>query len=379
MNTYFNFPDTIQIKKAVFYEISPIPLPRIFKDGTGGIRHASFFKGWMRLYDDQGFCGQGPASKLMVDFFVPRLLEQKPLSYNKLIEYFWWEIRNFGYQSPYTAEMCSLDWLLLDLLANRVKKPLHRFLGAEKDWASVYKGGGSVLLSDEELTEDLLRFKEEGYHTTKFKIGGHGHDITPDLKRLEKVRMALGDSMRIAVDANQAWDADTSFSFAKEAAQYNIAWIEEPIHAYDMDELQSFRNKLNDAGIHMEIAMGESVRSYHSHVAYAEHGVDHLQPARMFCLGENMRVRDYAHKHGLKISTGGFTFQNVALGALYSENELIEYHQPLNEVMEQYLCIRSEVHNGRWYLPDIPGLPVRLDFERLEYDGLLKGVYYFYR
>ncbi|MFA9465609.1 MAG: mandelate racemase/muconate lactonizing enzyme family protein [Velocimicrobium sp.] len=378
MNNIFAYPELIKIKKAVYYDIAPITLPKPFKDGTGSIRYATFFKGWVKLFDKDGNCGQGPASPLFVDFFLPRLLKVEGKSNGDWIEYFWLEIRNFGYQSPYISEMTNLDWILLDLLANRAGKPLHRFLGATRDWARVYKGGGSVLYRDEELLEDLTRFQAEGYTTTKFKIGGHGTDITEDVHRLEKVRKALGNDMRIAVDANQAWDADTAFAFAKAAAPYDVAWFEEPIHAYDMDELRKLRNLLDEAGIPMQIAMGESVRSYHTHVAYAEHGVDHLQPARLYCLSENMRVRTFAHAHNCTISTGGFTFQNVALGALYSENEPIEYHQPLNEVIVPYFSLVSEMKDGCFYLPDEPGLPVHLDFEKLECDGLLKGMQFYY-
>ena len=157
-----------------------------------------------------------------------------------------------------------------------------------------------------------------------------------------------------------------------------MAWLEEPVHAYDMDALRELRDLLDEAGIAMEIAMGESVRSYHTHVAYAEHGVDHLQPARLCCIAENMRVREYARRHGCRISTGGFTFQNAALGALYSEGELLEYHQPLNEVLVPYFSLVSEMKDGRFYLPNVPGLPVHLDFERLERDGLLRGIQFYY-
>ena len=136
---------------------------------------------------------------------------------------------------------------------------------------------------------------------------------------------------------------------------------------------------MDNAGISMEIAMGESVRSYHAHVDYAEHGVDHLQPARLYCLAEIMRVRDYAHQHNCRISTGGFPFINAALGALYSENELLEFHQPLNEVLIPYFKVVSQIKDGRFYLPDIPGIPVQLDFDHLETDGLLRGIQYYYR
>lgn len=156
------------------------------------------------------------------------------------------------------------------------------------------------------------------------------------------------------------------------------AWLEEPVHAYDMDALRELRDLLDEAGIAMEIAMGESVRSYHTHVAYAEHGVDHLQPARLYCIAENMRVREYARPARVPDLHRGFTFQNAALGALYSEDELLEYHQPLNEVLVPYFSLVSEMKDGRFYLPDVPGLPVHLDFERLERDGLLRGIQFYY-
>ncbi|MFV0466680.1 MAG: mandelate racemase/muconate lactonizing enzyme family protein [Lachnospiraceae bacterium] len=378
MNNIFSHNEVIRIKKAVYYDIAPIPLPKPFKDGTGGIRKASFFNGWLKLYDQDGNCGQGPASQLFVDFFLPRLLKEEGKSNGEWINYFWWEIRNFGYQSPHVAELCSLDWILLDLLALRAKKPLHRFLGAKRDWARVYKGGGSVLDDDETLIEELLRFKEEGYTTTKFKVGGYGTKICGDIRRLEKVRRALGDGMEIAVDANQAWDADTAFHFVSEAKDYSVAWLEEPVHAYDMDALWSLRDNMNQSRITMQIAMGESVRSYHTHVAYVEHGVDHLQPARLCSLSEIMHVREYAHQNNCMVSTGGFPFQTAVLGTLYSEEELIEYHQPLNEVLVPYFSLVSEMREGRFYLPDEPGLPVKMDFQRLERDGLLKGIRYFY-
>lgn len=196
------------------------------------------------------FADRGHVRPLMLNFFVPLLLKEEAKTVDGWREYFYWQIRNFGYQSAHVSEMGSLDMILLDLLANRAGKPLHRFLGADRDWCRVYKGGGSVLLSDEELIEDLVRFKSEGYHQTKFKIG-YGTDWGKDIRRLEKALDALGEEFGIAVDANQAWDVETAFAFSKEAAAYHVSWFEEPIHAYDMAGLKQLRDKLDEAGIAM--------------------------------------------------------------------------------------------------------------------------------
>lgn len=376
----FSYPDKIRIDRAVFYKIAPIPLPVPFKDGTGNVRNASLFGSWMKLYDGDEVCGQGPCTKLMLDFFVPMLLKEDAKTVGEWRTYFYWQIRNFGYQSAHVSEMGALDLILLDLLANRAGKPLHRFLGAKRDWANVYKGGGSVLLSDEELIDDLLRFQSEGYRQTKFKIG-FGNDWSKDIRRLEKARTALGSDFGIAVDANQAWDVETAFAFSKEAAACQVSWFEEPIHAYNMTGLRHLRDKLDYAGISMPLAMGESVKSYHSFVDYVEHGVDHLQPgnARMYCIGENMKVCQLAKERGAMLSSGGFTFQNVVMGTLYEEDAMIEYHQPIMEVLIPYFSVVSQVKDGKFYLPEIPGLPVQMNFEKLEKDGLLDSIVMKYR
>ena len=107
----------------------------------------------------------------------------------------------------------------------------------------------------------------------------------------------------------------------------------------------------------------------------------HLQPANaaLYSISEILRVRDLADSRGLFLETGGFTFANVAIGALYGENGMVEYHQPIMEVLVPYMstCSRIEA-GGRFILPNEPGLPMKMDFEHLKQDGLLKEVVYRY-
>ncbi|HIT41976.1 MAG TPA: hypothetical protein IAB60_07775 [Candidatus Caccovicinus merdipullorum] len=89
-----------------------------------------------------------------------------------------------------------------------------------------------------------------------------------------------------------------------------------------MDGLRRLTDRLAEAGVNVPVAMGESVRSYHTFVQYAEHGAAHLQPANasMYCLSEIMRVKDLAEERGLGLETGGVPFLNAVLGTLYPEN-----------------------------------------------------------
>lgn len=39
-----------------------------------------------------------------------------------------------------------------------------------------------------------------------------------------------------------------------------------------------------------------------------------------------------------------------------------------------YFSVRSTIKDGKMYLPNIPGLPVRVNMEKLEKDGILEGI-----
>jgi len=44
------------------------------------------------------------------------------------------------------------------------------------------------------------------------------------------------------------------------------------------------------------------------------------------------------------------------LGALYEEDEMLEYHEPITFTLGECLEVKSEEKGGRFYLPDIRSL-----------------------
>ena len=56
----------------------------------------------------------------------------------------------------------------------------------------------------------------------------------------------------------------------------------------------------------------------------------------------------------------------------------MENHEPMTAPIGKYLSVKPEERDGRLYLPDVEGSPIRLDLERLEHDQILEGIQYFY-
>lgn len=368
INEDLAFPEKIRIRKAELYHFKPQPRAKIWKDGTGRISRTWCFPSWLKLYDDQGFCGEGPVLPDVWKIFLPMLLEEnEPHTNLEWRQLFYWRVR--GDSSTFRA-LEQLEFILFDLIAKRRGVPAHRLLGATKDWTDCYRGGGTVLQSDEELVEELLQIKEAGYHATKFKISFA--DYQRDVRRMEKVRQALGPEMKIAVDSNQAWDRDTCLRFLRDAAQYDIAWYEEPTDAFDMEEIRALAEGIEEENLRVPLAYGESARRAHTFRAYVEAGVRVLQPLPQFyTLAEQLRVMAYGRANGCRITSGQNDLPGVLVGALLQPGEPIEFHRPNTEYAEDYYTTRATLRDGKLWLPDCPGLPVRADLARLEADGCL--------
>ena len=158
----FSFEDKIKFTKAVYYHFHKIPLPKPFKDGTGGMGKFAPEQGCIELYDQEGACAHLSVGPGFITDILPMILNGEEHSYNEWRNSLYWKIRNAGFQSEKAVEVGQLDLMMLDILAQRANKPLHRFMGATKDWAQAYKGGGSLLMEDDELVEDMVRYVEEG-------------------------------------------------------------------------------------------------------------------------------------------------------------------------------------------------------------------------
>ena len=378
----FLFEDQIRFTRAAFYNFRTIPLPKPFRDATGGMGVNVPEQGYLELYDDTGACAHYTVSRSFVSTMLPRILNGEKKSYRTWRHEQYWKIRNAGFQSGDAVNVGTLDFMMLDILAQRAGKAIHRFLGAEKDWAAAYKGGGAIIREDEELAEEMCRYAEEGTATVKFKVGSsHGErgeilDMERDLRRIEKVQKALAGRARIAVDCNQKFTVEEAVEFCKLAEPFDLEWVEEPIHSADYNGIC----RMKEMGVKQKLAAGESMRVYYAYEPYVEKGIDILQPSlgRMSRIDDLLKIRDLCRANGLEFQSGGRGAYNAYFGALYGENERIEFHAPISEPVHELMLNVPEFKNGRFTLrADIPGMPVRMNLDMMEKLGYLESVAYF--
>lgn len=343
--------------------LEPVQAVTPFQDATMG-PFLTFGLAIITLEDEDGIAGEAPVfssyTNILESCFLPILLHSKGMPYNELYNKLYWSIRNEGFRGAAAAMLGQIDFALHDLAARRAGQPLHRYLGAERDFVKVYGSGGGTNYTYAQLETEVNYFLDKGVDCYKMKIGkDFGCRPEEDAKRVQFVRSLIGPDVQLAVDVNQVWDCDQALRFLELTAAQNIAWIEEPVHSAGMEQIQRLC-----AASPVKVAFGESERTSRMFPTLLRLGVRHMQPVPTQIGGvrEWAEVRDLAANGGADFSSGGYSLYTAGLMATASEKCRVEYLYSIMSGLERYFSVQPEWSTGGWKLPDIAGAPVRVDW-----------------
>jgi hypothetical protein len=76
-----------------------------------------------------------------------------------------------------------------------------------------------------------------------------------------------------------------------------------------------------------------------------------------------MEVKDLAFTSNIDFSSGGYSLFTSSLMAAAPECFRVEYLRSIMFGLEHYFSVRPEWKNGCFILPDVEGLPVRVDWD----------------
>jgi L-alanine-DL-glutamate epimerase-like enolase superfamily enzyme len=325
------------------------------------------------LADEDGQEGEAPITDLnsLENVLLPALLTGKRRHYVAIYESLYWRIRNAGYRGPAAGALGAIDLALHDLASRRAGLPLHRFLGAQTDHAPVYASGGGTNTTQAELEAEFAGYAEAGFTTVKMKVGRNfGRAIDEDIRRLRAVRSVIGPHVRLAVDANQIWTAAEAATFAHAITEFDVAWLEEPVHSAD---ILSLRECCRGVSSRLAIAMGESESAPAVFALLVEAGVTHLQPIyqRLPSVAAFMHVRDLAEATAAEFSSGGYSHSSCQLIAAANRGTS-EYLFAANDPLLPLLMIKPLLGGGNFTLPAAVGTSMRVAWDRVRRDGQLR-------
>jgi D-galactarolactone cycloisomerase len=221
----------------------PMVLVRI-EDNEGAV-------GWGEVWCNFPTCGAEHRARLLATVFRA-LLQGQPAepanAFNSLTARTRILALQSGEPGPFAQCIAGIDIALWDLAARREGRALWQHLGARNPQIAVYASG-----LNPDRPEALAAAKRaEGYHAFKLKVG---FGLDRDVVNLRALRDLLGGAARLMVDANQAWDAETTVRHAQAYAPFDLAWLEEPIAADSpWESWHALRNRIG-----IPLAAGENL------------------------------------------------------------------------------------------------------------------------
>ena len=212
--------------------------------------------------------------------------------------------------------------------------------------------------SDDKLDRLAREAVEQGFTMIKLKVGA---DVADDVRRMKVARAAVGDGIRIAVDANQRWDVGPAIDWMRALAPHDPYWIEEPTSPDDLLGHAVIRRAIHP----IKVATGEHVanRVVFKQLLQAD-AVDIVQvdAARVAGVNENLAILLLAARHGIPVCphAGGVglgemvqhlsMFDYVAVSGTW-EDRVIEHVDHLHE----HFVTPVRLERGRYRAPLAPG------------------------
>ncbi len=134
-----------------------------------------------------------------------------------------------------TSAKAAVDMALYDLFGKHFKIPLYKLLGGSKK--EIESDITVSVNSPEEMAMDAMDYVSQGYTTLKTKVGV---DSSLDIIRVKSIREAVGDHIKIRLDANQGWNAKEAVRTIRkiEDMGLDIELVEQPVAAHDLEGLK---------------------------------------------------------------------------------------------------------------------------------------------
>ena len=207
----------------------------------------------------------------------------------------------------YTAKS-AFDLALYDIAAKAANQPLYQYLGGErKDIESDLTIG---IDTPENMAATATAFKQKGVNIIKVKLG---KKATEDIERIKQIRLAIGNQIKLRIDANQGWSYEDAVFALTALSEYGIEFCEQPMRKWN-DELLPALCKLSP----ILIMADESVFTHHDAERIIRNhacAFINIKFAKSGGIHEAILINEVAEKNNIACMMGGMLESRVALTA----------------------------------------------------------------
>ena len=356
----FNAQDWAQSRKRGYQEISAFYVEIHTDDGVSGL--------FGPIEEDQVF--------LIRKFLCPFLIGRDPLAIESLSDQML-RMNRHGRSGLFLTGVSPVDCALWDLKGKAWNQPVYRLLGGPTRTAVPAYASMLGFSTDPFIAASVaVEYKKLGYTAQKwFFRYGPGDGETGKIRNIELIkalRESLGPHYTIMADAYMGWDAVYAEKMLEALAPFNLTWIEEPLPP---ERVGSFR-RLKSKSL-VPLATGEHVYTrWQVKELLVADALDWVQTDPDWCGGisEQVKICALASAFDIPVVAHGHSL----LAALHIAGSQSPGIVPYVEYLIQHQYTKQYFQktfyqpvNGLIALPDIPGLGIVFDENKIENRNLI--------
>jgi L-alanine-DL-glutamate epimerase-like enolase superfamily enzyme len=136
----------------------------------------------------------------------------------------------------------TVDYALHDLMGKALGVPAYKLLGGlsnEKIALAFVMSSGTP----EAVGIEGKALVKAGFQGLKLKVGAHTPD--EDIEMIAALRAAVGNKVKVMIDANGGWMYHQALYVLQRVAKYDIFLSEQPVPWWDIDSLARLRRKVD--------------------------------------------------------------------------------------------------------------------------------------
>jgi len=256
--------------------------------------------------------------------------------------------------------LSCLDMALWDIIGKHQGRSVAGLLGGARTKVPSYCTFGFPHYDRDLLVEAALLQVANGFTALKMVVAVDAGGWREDARRVRAVREAVGPDIDLMIDANYLFTPVEAKLLAREVADLDLTWFEEPLSRNDSRALVDLRGATN-----IPLAAGQMEGNlWHLREHVERQGIDILQPNVCYCGGYTVarKAAHLAEAHNLPIANGGgWPHFNMHLMAGVENGWMVEWHLGNVSVAEALFEETPSPEAGILAIPDRPGLGLLLN------------------
>jgi L-alanine-DL-glutamate epimerase-like enolase superfamily enzyme len=283
----------------------------------------------------------------------PLVVGEDPSFVERLWERMYRADRGIKRQGVAAYALSAIDIALWDVVGKLAGLPLYQLWGAVTDRVPAYGSGGWPSYRTEDVVAEAQRYAAQGCRYYKMKV--HHPDPRENRKRVEAVRTALGDGVRLMVDVNQRLDVLGNIRLAQALEDLDLVWYEEPVLADDAAACAEVAR-----AIRIPVATGENNYSrFEFRELIERRAARYLMPdlARANGYSETLRIARLAAAHQIAVSPHVVHELSLQVVGACANGFLVEY---MDWAPPDLFAGLPACEDGAFRIPDTPGHGIAL-------------------